>query len=298
MADRVIRATAAGGAIRAFAAVTTDMIKEAKEVHGLSPLASAALGRTMTAAALMCRTLKGHKDTLTIQIKGEGRLGGIVVISDSNANVRGYVYNPDVYLPLNERGKFDVSGAIGENGYLNVIKDLGLKEPYIGYVNLVSGEIAEDLAYYFASSEQVPSVVALGVLVEPEGTISNSGGYIIQLLPGVEEEIVEFLENKLQEIPPVTTLLADGKSPEDILELILGEKDMKIVENVPCRFMCNCSRERMERNVLSLGTTEIQNIIEEQQGAELQCHFCNKKYNFSEEELKNLINDYMSKVEE
>lgn len=289
MGDYVVRATGANATVRAFTAVTTDIVKTAKEIHGLSPIASAALGRTLTAAALMSRLLKGEKDTLTIQIKGEGPLGGIVVVTDSNANIRGYVNNPDVYLPLNNKGKLDVSSAIGKNGYLNVIKDLGLKEPYIGYVNLVSGEIAEDIAYYFASSEQIPSVVALGVLVDKDGSIINAGGYIIQLMPDAEDNLIDFLEKKISSVPPVTSLISEGKKPEQILELILGEKGLQIVERVQCRFKCNCSRDRMERNLISLGKKELMDMIKEQQGAEVQCHFCNTKYNFSKDDLLKLV---------
>lgn len=291
MEDYIIRAIAAGGTVRAFSAVTTNIVREARETHELSPIASAALGRTLTAAAIMSRLLEGARDTLTIQIKGEGPLGGIVVVSDSESNVRGYVYNPQVYLPLNEKGKFDVSGAIGKNGYLNVIRDLGLKEPYIGYVNLASGEIGDDIAYYYAFSEQIPSVVSLGVLIDKDESILNAGGFIIQLMPGADDEIIGFLEDRINSIPSVTQLLSDGKTPEDILEMILGEKELKIVEKYPCKYVCNCSRERMERNVISLGRDEINEIISEQHGAELRCHFCNKKYQFSESELKGLIEE-------
>ncbi|MGI6777808.1 MAG: Hsp33 family molecular chaperone HslO [Acetivibrionales bacterium] len=289
MKDYIIRATAADTTVRAFAAVTSRMAEDARKIHKLSPIASAALGRTLTAASMMSRQLKGEKDTITIQIKGEGPMGGIVVVTDSEANVRGYVYNPDVYLPLNDKGKLDISGAIGKNGYLNVIKDMGLKEPYIGYVQLVSGEIAEDLAYYFANSEQVPSVVALGVLIGKDGSVSNSGGYIIQLMPGAEDGIIDFLEKKINSLPPVTALLSEAKSPEQILDLILGEKGLKIVEKIPTRFVCNCSRERMERNLISLGRQELIEILDDQGKAEVQCHFCNTKYHFAKVDLQRLI---------
>jgi molecular chaperone Hsp33 len=289
MEDYIVRATAAEGAVRVLAAVTTRMVSEASKVHGLAPVAAAALGRTMTAAALMSTSLKSTKDTLTIQIKGEGPLGGIVVVSDVNANVRGYVYNPEVDLPLNHYGKLDVAGAIGPNGYLNVIKDMGLKEPYIGYVELVSGEIAEDLTYYFANSEQIPSVVALGVLINPDGSVASAGGYIIQLLPDAGEDIIEYLEERLCTVPSISAMLADGKAPEDVMEILLGEKGLKIAGTSPCRYQCNCSRDRMERNMLSLGRNEIQAIIDEQKEAELQCHFCNTRYQFTEEELVQLI---------
>jgi molecular chaperone Hsp33 len=244
----------------------------------------------MTAAALMSAFLKGAKDTITIQIKGDGPLGGIIVVSDSQSNVRGYVHNPSVYLPLNSEGKLDVAGAVGKNGYLNVIKDMGLKEPYIGYVNLISGEIGEDLAYYFASSEQTPTVVSLGVLVDSDESIINAGGYIIQLLPGADEALINYIENTIRSIPSITKLLSYGETPESILEIIFGEKDLNITERVECRFKCNCSRERMERNLLSLGSKEIGEIIDDQQGAELHCHFCNKKYQFSDQDLIELRN--------
>jgi molecular chaperone Hsp33 len=289
MKDYTIRATAADGMVRAFAAITTEMVREARNLHSLSPVASAALGRTLTAAALMSKSLKGEKDKLTIQIKGEGPLGGIVVVSDSHANVRGYVYNPDVHLPLNNIGKLDVSGAIGPRGHLNVIRDLGLKEPYIGYVDLISGEIAEDIAYYYLVSEQIPSVVALGVLLDVDGSIINAGGYILQLMPGASEELIDFLEKKVSTLNSVTSLLSEGKDAEAILEMILGERGLVIFDREVCRYECNCSRDRMERNLISLGEKELIEMINDDHGAELQCHFCNKKYFFTEKELRNLI---------
>jgi molecular chaperone Hsp33 len=289
MKDYIVRATAAEGMVRAFAADTTGIVSEARRIHNLSPVASAALGRTLTAAALMSTTLKGEKDKLTIQIKGEGPLGGIVVVSDSYANVRGYVYNPDVHIPLNSLGKLDVSGAIGSRGHLNVIRDLGLKEPYIGYVDLVSGEIGEDIAYYYSVSEQTPSIVALGVLVDVDGGIINAGGYIIQLMPGAPEELIDFLEKKVSVVHPITSYLSEGKDAEAILEIILGERNLVISDREGCRYECSCSRDRMERNLISLGKKEIAEMIDEDHGAELQCHFCNRKYNFTESELRNLL---------
>lgn len=289
MEDYIIRATAAQGTVRAIAATTTNMVKDARNIHGLSPLASVALGRTMTAAALMSTLLKGPKDTLTLQLKGEGPLGGIVVVSDVNANVRGYVHNPLVYLPLNEKVKYDVAGAMGKNGYLNVIRDLGLKEPYIGQVNLISGEIAEDIAYYFASSEQVPSVVALGVLTNSEDLIQCSGGFIIQLMPGAEENTISHIEEKINSLPSLTKLLSEGKTPENILDIILGEMNLKIGDKTTCQYKCTCSRERMERGLVSLGREEIESMIKEQHGAETCCHFCNSKYQFTEEDLLSLL---------
>lgn len=291
--DYIIRATAAKGTVRAFAAVTTGLVEKASEIHGLSPIATAALGRTLTAAAMMSKMLKGEKDKLTIQIKGDGPLGGIVVVSDSNANVRGYVNNPIVDLPLNERGKLDIRTAVGF-GYINVIKDMGLKEPYIGFADLVSGEIADDLTYYFATSEQVPSTVALGVLLNAGG-VKSAGGFIIQLMPDAEEETVEKLEKRLIGFPPISGLLSEGASPEQILDMLLEEMEPKIIEKVPCYYKCNCSRERMERNLLSIGKEDLLEILEDGKGAELECHFCNTKYNFSHEDIEVLLRDSTSK---
>ena len=291
MKDYIARATAAEGNIRAFAAVTTDLVETARNIHGASGVATAALGRTLTAIAIMSKMSKSDKDVLTIQIKGDGPLGGIVAVSDADANVRGYVNDPSIELPLNSRGKFDVSAAIGKNGYLNVIRDLGLKEPYVGYVDLYSGEIGEDIAYYYAFSEQIPSVVSLGVLVAPDGNVIASGGYIIQMMPGASESLAGEIEEKVSSMKSVTTLLEEGKSPEDLLEMILGEMSLEITEKYPVAYRCNCSRERMERNLISIGAKDILELASEQHGAELQCHFCNSKYHFTEEELIALVND-------
>lgn len=289
MEDHIVRATAAGGAVRAFAAVTTDLVQKAHITHGTSGVASAALGRTLTAAAMMGRMFKNEKDQLTIQIKGDGPLGGIIAVSDAQSNVRGYVYEPQVYLPLNAAGKFDVAGAVGRKGYLNVIKDLGLKEPYVGYVDLVSGEIGEDMAYYFASSEQIPTVVSLGVLVDTDENVVTAGGYIIQLMPGADESIISFIEDKVFLADSITCMLSTGMDAEAVLDSLLGEKELQITDRLPCKYQCNCSRERMERNLISLGAKELEDMAEEQHGAEVQCHFCNTKYQFTEAELRGLI---------
>jgi len=288
MEDHIVRATAAGGTVRAFAAATTQLVQEAHIIHGTTGVVSAALGRTLTAAAMMSRMFKNERDVLTIQIKGDGPVGGIVVVSDYQSRVRGYVYNPGVYLPLTETGKYDVAGAVGKNGYLNVIKDIGLKEPYIGNVNLVSGEIGEDLAYYFAYSEQVPTAVSLGVLTDSEGNVTAAGGYILQLMPDADEEIISFLEEKVLMADSVTYMLSEGKTPSDILESLLGEKGLEFTEKVPCKYQCNCNRDRMERNLISLGAQELIDMADEQHGAELVCHFCNSKYYFTEKELRDL----------
>jgi molecular chaperone Hsp33 len=288
MEDHIVRATAAGGSVRAFAAVTKDLVQKAHTIHGTSGVATAALGRTLTAAAMMGRMFKNERDILTIQIKGNGPLGGIIAVSDAQSNVRGYVHEPQLYLPLNAAGKFDVASAVGREGYLNVIKDLGLKEPYVGYVNLVSGEIGEDLAYYYAYSEQIPTVVSLGVLVDTDENVITAGGYIIQLMPDADEGIIEYIEDKVFLADSITYMLSTGMDGEAVLNSLLGEKGLEITDRLPCRYQCNCSRERMERNLISLGAKELEDMADEQHGAELQCHFCNSKYYFTEAELREL----------
>ncbi len=289
MEDHIVRATAANGMVRAFAAITKEMVLDAHMTHGTSGVASAALGRTLTAAAMMSRMFKNENDVLTIQIKGNGPLGGIIAVSDSQSNVKGYVYNPEVFLPLTATGKFDVAGAIGKPGYLNVIKDLGLREPYVGYVDLVSGEIGEDIAYYFAYSEQIPTVVSLGVLVGPDENIITAGGYMLQLMPGADEELINYLEEKVMMADSITCMLTDGLAPSEILEKLLGEKGLQINDKLPCKYQCDCSRDRMERGLVTLGAKELGEMADEQHGAELVCHFCNKKYYFTEEELRSLM---------
>lgn len=286
--DLNVRATAANGTVRLAVAVTTQMVRKAKEIHNLSPTASAALGRTMTGAALMSTSLKEKSHSITIQIKGNGPLGSIIVITDALANIKGYVANPNVDLPLNEEGKLDVAKAVGR-GFINVIKDLGLKEPYRGQVDLVSGEIAEDLAYYYANSEQIPTVIALGVLVDKDGSILNSGGYMIQLMPETDEDLINYIENKIQTVKPVTSMLAEGLGAEDMLYKLLGEKGVNILEKTEPAYKCTCSRDRMERNILSLGEKELRTLLSEQETIEIQCHFCNSKYLFTRDDIEKLI---------
>lgn len=288
MEDYVIRATAANGSIRAFAANTRGLVQHAREIHHTSPVASAALGRMLTAAAMMGATLKGEKDLVTLQIRSLGPLKGIVVSGDAHCRVKGYVFNPNVDIPCKYPGKLDVSGAIGE-GYMSVIKDIGLKEPYAGRIQLVSGEIAEDLTYYFAQSEQVPSAVGLGVLVDTDTSIRQAGGFMIQLLPDASEEVISALEQRLNTIPYVTDLLDMGKTPEDILEMILGDMELKIMDKVPAEFYCNCTKERVEKALISIGKEELEKIINEDKEATLHCHFCSKEYHFTEEELRTLL---------
>ncbi|MBZ4645672.1 MAG: molecular chaperone Hsp33 [Petroclostridium sp.] len=289
MPDHIVRALSTDGTIRAFAAITTNLVNEAQKIHNTYPIATAALGRTLTAAAMMGAMLKGEQDILTIQIKGDGPLGGVVAVADSRANVKGYVHHPHVELPLKPNGKLDVGGAIGRNGYLSVIRDLGLKEPYVGQVPLATGEIAEDLTLYYVRSEQVPSAVALGVLVDVDLSVKASGGFIIQLMPEADDKVAEKLENVISQLSPVTSMVSEGMNAEDILGKILKDFEWNISEKIDTRYECGCSRERIERALISLGKKELEDIIEEQGEAELTCHFCNKIYHFNKSELGALL---------
>lgn len=288
MEDYIVRATAANGFIRAFAAISTNTVEEARKIHGTTPVASAALGRMLTAGSIMGAMLKSEKDLITLQITGSGPLKGVLVTSDSKSNVKGYVVNPDADLPLKPDGKLDVGNAVGA-GTLKIIKDVGLKDPYVGSIELISGEIADDLTYYFAQSEQVPSSVGLGVLVDTDCTIKHSGGFIVQLMPGADEEIIDKLEKKLMTIPYVTDMLNDGYSAEKMLEAILGDLELEIFEKSPMQYKCTCSKDRVEKAIISLGKKEISQIIEEDKKAELTCQFCGKVYNFNETELKDIL---------
>lgn len=288
MADYIIRATAAEGQIRAFAATTRDLVEYARSAHNTSPVATAALGRLLTAGAMMGVTMKGDADILTIKIQGDGPIGGLTVTADSKGRVKGYVFNPEVMLPPNEKGKLDVGGALGV-GVLSVIKDIGLKEPYVGQTILVSGEIAEDLTYYYATSEQTPSSVALGVLMNKDNTVRQAGGFIIQLMPGAEEAVIDKLEKKLGEISSVTALMDVGNTPETILEYVLGEFGLEILDKIPASFYCNCEKQRVAKALISIGRKELQEMIDEGKEIEVNCHFCNKNYAFSVDELKELL---------
>ena len=288
MNDYMIRATAAEGQIRAFAATTRDMVENAKNAHNTSPVATAALGRLMTAAAMMGADLKGEKDLLTLRIEGSGPLGGLLVTANGHGDVKGYAFNPDVMLPPNAQGKLDVGGSL-DLGVLSVIKDIGLKEPYVGQTQLVTGEIAEDLTYYFATSEQVPSSVALGVLMNKDNTVRQAGGFIIQLLPGASDEIIDRLEAKLSRISSITSLLDAGKTPEEILTDILGEFGLEILKKMPVQFHCDCERSRVEKAIISIGRKEIQDMIDEGKEIEVNCQFCNKHYKFSVDELEAML---------
>lgn len=284
----MIRATAADNQIRAFAATTRDTVQAAVSAHGLSPVAAAGLGRLMTGGVMMGSMMKGEDDLLTLQILSDGPMGGITVTADPNGKVKGYVNNPHVLLPANEKGKLDVGTAVGA-GTLRVMKDMGLKEPYVGQTELVSGEIAEDLTYYFAASEQVPSSVALGVLMNKDNTVAQAGGFIIQLMPFAEESVIATLEEKIQSFTSITSVLSQGKTPEMILEGLLQDMDLQINDKSPVEFFCNCSRERVEKVLISMGRKELTEIIQDGKPIELNCHFCNKKYQFTVEDLKKLI---------
>lgn len=286
--DYLVRATAAGGMIRAFAAITTDTAETARKAHNTSPVATAALGRLMTGALMMGADMKNDRDLVTIKINCDGPIGGLIVTADRNGHVKGYVHNPGVMLPPNEKGKLDVSGALGL-GVLTVIKDIGLKEPYTGDTILVSGEIAEDLTYYYAASEQVPGSVALGVLMNKDNTVRKAGGFMVQLMPGCPDETAAVLEKRLTAISSVTGMLDKGMTPEDILNEILSgmEPDIKD-EKTDASFCCGCTRERVEKALISVGREELQKMIDEGKPVELSCSFCGKKYEFTLDELKEM----------
>ena len=288
MSDYIVRAMAAGGQIRAFAATTKELTEKARQIHNTSPVATAALGRLMCAGVMMGVTMKGEKDLTTLSIKGDGPLGGLTVTADSKGGVKGYVNNPSFVNPANFFGKFDVGGAIGY-GTLTVIKDIGLKEPYSGQVGLMTGEIAEDLTYYFATSEQVPTSVGLGVLMNKENTVRQAGGFIIQLMPFADDEVIDKLEQKINSINSVTTMLDEGMSPEAILEYILGDMDLEITDKTDTYYKCNCSKEKVKKAIISIGKKDIMEMINDNKPIEVNCHFCNTNYEFSIEELKKML---------
>ncbi len=287
MEDYIVRATAADSQIRAFAATTRQVVETARVRHNTSPVATAALGRLLTAGAMMGSMMKNDTDMLTLQIRGNGPIEGITVTADSHANVKGYVGNPDVMLPP-RNGKLDVGGAVGV-GLLIVIKDMGLKEPYSGQTILVSSEIAEDLTYYFANSEQVPSSVGLGVLMEKDNTVRCAGGFIIQMMPFAKEQTICRLEENLKKVSSVTSLLNQGYTPEQLLEVLFEGLGLEVTDTVPAQFYCNCSKERVEHAVASIGRKEIQEMIQDGEDIEVKCHFCNTAYRYTVEELREII---------
>lgn len=284
----MVRATAGDAQIRAFAVNAKDLVETARAAHDTSPVVTAALGRLMTGALMMGGMLKGEEDILTLQIKGAGPVHGLTATADAAGHVKGYADNPQAMMPPNSAGKLDVGGVIGA-GVLNVMKDMGLKEPYASTVALQTGEIGDDLTYYFAASEQVPSVVALGVLMNRDNTVRQAGGFIVQLMPFTPDEVIDRLEKKLSGLSSVTAMLEEGYTPEEMLELVLGEFGVEITEKTPVSFQCNCNKERVEKVLLSLGKRELQELVDEGKEVELHCHFCNKRYIFPVEDVERLM---------
>lgn len=288
MNDYIVRATAANSQIRAFAATTRNVVETARAAHNTSPVATAALGRLLTAGAMMGSMMKNDSDMLTLQIKCNGPIQGLTVTADVKGNVKGYVENPNVMLPPSKKGKLDVAAAL-DLGVLSVIKDMGLKEPYVGQTILTTSEIAEDLTYYFATSEQVPSSVGLGVLMEKDNTVKQAGGFIVQVMPFVDDAVVDRLEANIAKIDSVTAMLDKGYTPEKILETVLEGMDIQYTDTMPTEFTCNCSKERVEKALISIGRKDIQEMIDDGKEIEMHCHFCNTSYQFSVDELKDIL---------
>lgn len=286
--DYTVRATAADAQIRAFAATTRNLVEEMREIHNTSPVVSAALGRLLTGGAMMGAMMKGEDDLLTLQVIGDGPIGGMTVTADAKGNVKGYANETQVLLPASAKGKLDVGTAVGK-GSLRVIKDMGLKEPYVGQTTLQTGEIAEDLTYYFAASEQVPSSVGLGVLMEKDNTVKQAGGFILQLMPFAEEAVISRLEANMQSFPSVTEVLEAGNPPERMLEMLLDGLSMQVTDTIGTGYRCDCSKKRVERAIISIGRKDIEEMIADGEEIEVGCHFCNKKYTFSVDELKGML---------
>lgn len=286
--DYIVRATVANHQLRVFAVTSRDLVEKARMVHNTSPVATAALGRLLTAGSMMGCMMKGENDVLTLQIQCGGPIGGLTVTSDSKANVKGYVKQPMVILPPNDKGKLDVSGALGP-GFLNVIRDIGMKEPYNGQTHLVSGEIAEDLTYYYATSEQVPSSVGLGVLLNKENHVKQAGGFIIQVMPFAEDAIIDTVEESLKHIHSVTDMLEQGMTPEDMIYHLMGRLDVEILDRIPTQYACNCSKERVAKAVASIGKQDLQEMINDGETIEVNCDFCGSHYYFTTEELKEFL---------
>lgn len=285
---RLIRCITSDGCVTAMAVDTTDIVNEAARLHETSAVVSAALGRLLTAASMMGNSLKTEVGSVTLRINADGPIGSVVAVADTDGNVRGYAGNNIVEIPLNQKGKLDVGGAVGHNGYLYVLKDLGMKEPYNGVVPLVSGEIAEDITAYFAESEQIPTVCALGVLVNPDLSIKAAGGYIIQLLPTADDEIITKVEKSISDIQPITTLISNGMSLEDIVKNALNQFDVELLDECKVSYKCNCSKERTKRVLMTLGKEDLLKLADEQKVTEVNCHFCNKVYEFTSDELKSI----------
>ena len=293
MKDYVIKATSGNGQVRAYVGITKNLVQTARDNHNTIKVATAALGRTLTATAMMGLMMKNENDELSVIIKGGGPIGTILTTADSKGNVKGYVQYPDlngVQVEDYPNGKLNVAGAVGKDGYVKVIKDLGLREPYVGSYPLVSGEIAEDFTHYFALSEQTPSVVSLGVLTT-ETTVEQAGGLIVQLMPDATEETISTLEKNVAKLKSVTTMLSEGMTPDDILNLVLEGLDPKVLDICDVKFECNCSKERIKNVLISLGRESLTEIIEEDKQAEISCHFCNSHYHYSEDELRTILEE-------
>lgn len=289
--DKMIRATAQNGDVRIIAAITTETVQEGAKLHNCTPTAAAALGRMLTAGTLMGALLKNESDSLTLQISGGGEAKGVMVTAHSDGSVKGYIGNPEVDLPLNHLGKLDVGGAIGKEGNLKIIRDMGLKEPYVGQVPIYTGEIGDDIAYYFTVSEQTPSAVALGVLVDTDLTIKAAGGFIIQMMPGASEYIADIITYRLQEIPSITSMITKGMTIEEILQYIFEDMGLKIHEDLKPEYRCDCSRDRVERALISIGQKDLKELYEEGKSEEILCHFCNKAYVFTKEDIGSLLKE-------
>ena len=293
--DRLVRAITSDGMVQAVAVTTRELTERARQIHTTLPVATAALGRTLAAASMMGNALKDDGASLTLQIKGSGPLGTILAVSDPEGNVRGYVQQPHVDLPLRSDGKLDVGAAVGSEGTLTVIKDLNMKEPYVGSVALLGGEIAEDLAAYFVESEQIPTACALGVLVDRDQSVRSAGGYIIQLLPGAGEDVITKVEGGVMAAGAVTALLDQDDDPERLLRRVLSDFQLEILETSPVTYKCYCSRDRVERALISLGADELESILREQGGCQLTCQFCDTVHAFSREELADLVHKIRAK---
>lgn len=296
--DKLVRAITKDGSVKAVAAVTKDLTEQVRNIHKTLPVATAALGRTLAAASMMGNALKEENASLTLQIKGGGPLGTVLAVSDHLGNVRGYVQNPQVNVPLREDGKLDVGRAVGADGTLTVIKDIGLKEPYIGSVGLLGGEIAEDLAAYFVESEQIPTACALGVLIDRDQSVKAAGGYIIQLLPGAGEDVIAKVEGGVMAAGAVTALLDRAPDPEALLRTVLSDFEVEILETAPIEYKCYCSRDRVERALISMGVAELEDLLAEQGGCELGCQFCDKVYRFTDKELQAIIDQMKAQKRE
>ncbi len=290
MEDKLVKATAKDGMVRIIGAITTNLVNEGCSIHDCTPVASAAFGRMLTAGTLMGSMLKGSKEVTTLKINGGGEIKGITVTAHNDCSVKGFIGNPYVDRPLNAKGKLDVGGAIGTNGILYVIKDLGLKDPYIGQVPIQTGEIGDDFAFYFTVSEQTPSAVSLGVLVDRDLSIKCAGGFIVQMMPGSDELLADVITYRLQEIPPITTMINEGKTIEEILEFVFEGMELKILESSTPSYKCDCSRERVEKALISIGKKDLQELYDDGKGEEIVCNFCNKKYAFSKEDIGELLN--------